>query len=141
MSYRDEVRAYRKPTWPYGLKQIRQQTQDNVRRQWNEKTDRLPAAPGEPGTTRVVHVLKHRHDVYIGRFNRRYLLPRSPWANPYKIGADGTREQVLELYRAWLLARPELIARAQRELKGRVLGCWCAPERCHGHVLIEVAGL
>ena len=25
------------------------------------------------------------------------------------------------------------------ELKGKVLGCWCAPEGCHGDVLAELA--
>jgi hypothetical protein len=25
------------------------------------------------------------------------------------------------------------------QLKGKVLGCWCVPERCHGHALAELA--
>lgn len=67
--------------------------------------------------------------VYIGR--------PGPWGNPFVIGKDGSREQVIEKYRTSLT--PELIDRARRELKGRDLICWCAPAACHGDVLIEIA--
>ena len=36
-------------------------------------------------------------------------------------------------------AKPELIARAKVELRGKTLGCWCAPKPCHGDVLLEIA--
>lgn len=81
-------------------------------------------------TKRVVHCKRARHDVYIGR--------PSKWGNPFVIGGDGTREQVIEKYRAWLLQQPELMA-ALPELRGKVLGCWCAPRACHGDVLVEMA--
>ena len=63
---------------------------------------------------------------------------RSPWGNPFVIGRDGTRDQVIEKYRAWLQTRPDLIARLP-DLRGRCLLCWCAPLRCHGDVLLELA--
>lgn len=78
----------------------------------------------------VVHSKRDRYDVYIGR--------PSKWGNPFAIGRDGTREEVIEKYRAWLLGQPELLA-ALPELKGKVLGCWCAPQACHGDVLVELA--
>lgn len=31
------------------------------------------------------------------------------------------------------------IGRACLELRGKALGCWCAPDTCHGHVLAELA--
>jgi Domain of unknown function (DUF4326) len=34
--------------------------------------------------------------------------------------------------------QPSLIA-ALHELRGKHLVCWCAPERCHAEVLIELA--
>jgi hypothetical protein len=34
---------------------------------------------------------------------------------------------------------PELIL-ALPELSGKVLGCWCKPERCHGDVLSKLLG-
>ena len=79
----------------------------------------------------VVHCKRDAHDVYIGR--------PSVWGNPFVIGRDGDRAEVIAKYRAWLLARPHLVERAKRELKGKVLGCWCSPQACHGDVLAEVA--
>jgi hypothetical protein len=79
----------------------------------------------------VVHCKKSEYDVYIGR--------PSCWGNQFNIGPDGTRDEVVEKYRAWLLSRPVLIERCKRELKGKVLGCWCAPKSCHGDVLAEIA--
>lgn len=69
--------------------------------------------------------------VYIGR--------PSKWGNPFKIGRDGSREGVIALYKAHLECRPDLVADAKKELKGRDLICWCAPEACHGDVLLEIA--
>lgn len=63
---------------------------------------------------------------------------RSPWGNPFVIGRDGTREEVIERYRASLLADPALLARARQELRGRDLACWCAPLPCHGDVLLAL---
>ena len=76
--------------------------------------------------------------VYVGRAMPRIGLPGSKWANPFKIGRDGTREDVIAKYRAWLVQQPELIA-ALSELWGKDLACWCAPERCHAEVLRELA--
>lgn len=80
--------------------------------------------------TRVVHCKREPYDVYIGR--------PSKWGNPFVIGTDGTREQVIAKYRRWLESQPQLLA-ALPELKGKTLGCWCAPDACHGDVLAELA--
>ena len=93
--------------------------------------------------TRVINIrTREPYDVYIGRANPRYRLPKSNWSNPFKIGRDGTREEVIAKYRAWLMERPELLARVG-ELRGKVLACWCKePDRevaCHGDVLAELA--
>ncbi len=79
---------------------------------------------------RVVHCKKARYDVYIGR--------PSKWGNPFSIGQHGTREQVIQKYEEYLRARPDLFA-ALHELKGKVLGCWCFPQACHGDVLARLA--
>ena len=71
------------------------------------------------------------YDVYIGRPTR--------WGNPFVIGRDGTREQVIQKYREWLFSKPELLNAALRELPGKTLACWCAPLPCHGDILAEVA--
>lgn len=78
----------------------------------------------------VVHCKRDRYDVYIGR--------GSKWGNPFRIGIDGTRDEVIDLYEQWLLDQPHLIA-ALGELTGKTLGCWCAPHDCHGEVLAPLA--
>ncbi len=85
---------------------------------------------------RVVHCKKSAYDVYIGRKNGD--LPQSKWANPFVVGKDCKRGECIERYREWIMTRPELLADLG-ELEGKVLGCWCKPERaCHGDVLIEL---
>lgn len=82
--------------------------------------------------TTVVHCKREPYDVYIGR--------PGIWGNPYEIGKDGTREEVIAKYEAHLLSSPELMARLP-ELRGKVLGCWCAPQACHGDVLAKYADM
>ena len=62
---------------------------------------------------------------------------RTAWGNPYVVGIDGTRSEVIESYRRWIKGRPELLERLG-ELKGKRLACWCAPRACHGDVLAEL---
>lgn len=79
----------------------------------------------------VVHCKRSAYDVYIGR--------PTVWGNPFTIGKDGTRAEVIEKYQAWLQARPALIDKAKAELKGKVLACWCSPLPCHGDILAQVS--
>lgn len=79
---------------------------------------------------RVVHCKVESFDVYIGR--------PGPWGNPFEIGRDGSREEVIEKYAAWIVEQPELMDQLG-ELKGKTLGCWCAPRACHGDVLKRMA--
>ena len=79
----------------------------------------------------VVHCKRAPFDVYIGR--------PSKWGNPFAIGKDGNRQEVIEKYREWIQSRPDLLAAVVPELKGKVLGCWCAPAACHGDVLTILA--
>lgn len=78
--------------------------------------------------------------VYIGR--------PSPLGNPFKIGQHGTREEVVQRYKAWLWRQIQLRGEVYEELKRLaaiakqgelVLICWCKePGRsvaCHGDVL------
>ena len=76
---------------------------------------------------KVVHCKKEPYDIYIGR--------PSKWGNPFEIGKDGTREQVIEKYKNHALPPDKDI----RKLKGKILGCWCAPLPCHGDVLLRIA--
>ncbi len=68
--------------------------------------------------------------IYIGR--------PSKWGNPFVIGKDGTRKEVIDKYREWISTQKGLL-NDLKELKGHNLGCWCSPRLCHGHVLAELA--
>ena len=70
--------------------------------------------------------------------NSTFIGRPSKWGNPFEIGKDGTREEVIQKYREWILTQPYLI-KALPELKGEYLGCYCAPLACHGDVLVEFA--
>jgi len=75
---------------------------------------------------KVVHCREDYYDIYIGR--------GSVWGNPYTIPNDGDRDEVIDNYEAYIMNHPSLI-KALPNLIGKVLGCWCAPKRCHGDIL------
>jgi hypothetical protein len=68
--------------------------------------------------------------VYIGR--------PSKFGNPFVIGKDGTRPEVIAKFEAYILSNPELMD-ALKELRGKDLVCYCAPQACHGDVLMRLA--
>lgn len=75
----------------------------------------------------------HPDYVYIGR--------PSEWGNPFKIGVDGTRDEVVDKYRRYItrrLAGSQELRKRLADLKGKILGCWCTPRKCHGDVLMEL---
>jgi hypothetical protein len=83
---------------------------------------------------KVVHCKWEPFDVYIGR--------PSKWGNPFRIGVRLERDDAIALYRAYMSGDPQgrlLAEQAKRELRGKTLGCWCAPKACHGDVLLEIA--
>ena len=84
-------------------------------------------------TVNVKEWVKERNNVYIGRA-KGTLLPESKWANPFKIADWGSRETVVKLYKQYLLEDEELL-NSLGDLKGKNLGCWCAPNLCHGDIL------
>ena len=79
--------------------------------------------------TKIVHCKKEKYDIYIGR--------PSKWGNPFSIGKDGTRKEVIQKYKEYILGKPDLLD-SLHELKDKVLGCWCKPKACHGDILIEL---
>lgn len=75
---------------------------------------------------------KVRYDVYIGR--------GSDYGNPYVIGADGDRDEVINKYRTYFYKRiesePSFRLRVE-SLRGKTLACFCKPKACHGDVIID----
>lgn len=78
----------------------------------NKRTDNIPAGA-----------------VYVGRPTK--------WGNPFVIGKDGTRAEVIRMYRYYL--NDSRLVFDLDELRGRDLVCWCSPEECHADVLLEAA--
>ena len=75
--------------------------------------------------------MEHPKSIYIGR--------PSKWGNPYKIGEDGSREEVIEKYRQYITkGKGKHLLKDLHELKGKYLRCWCYPLPCHGDILVEL---
>lgn len=80
---------------------------------------------------KVVNIQFNEYDVFIGR--------PSKWGNPFKIGEGKyTREQALEKFDEWIVGQADLLDDIE-ELRGKILGCYCKPERCHGDTLLQIA--
>ena len=82
--------------------------------------------------TTVVNSRAEDYDVYIGR--------GSKWGNPFVIRnkSDTERDRVCDAYEAWFKLQPELV-NDLHELRGKTLGCFCKPKRCHGDFLAREA--
>ena len=81
------------------------------------------------------HAHVHDHAVLIGR--------RTKWGNRFRIGPDGSREEVIARYRADLWRRirdGEIAIEELADLASCRLACCCYPENsCHGEVLARAA--
>jgi hypothetical protein len=61
----------------------------------------------------------------------------SEWGNPFELGKDGDREAVVRNYKDHYLPHKPSLLKKLPSLKGKALGCWCAPQRCHGNILVK----
>ena len=81
--------------------------------------------------TTVVNIKRgDSYDVYCGR--------PGLWGNPFVLGRDGDRATVIAKHARWIQTQPQLLARLL-ELKGKRLGCYCAPKPCHCNTLARLA--
>jgi hypothetical protein len=89
-------------------------------------------------------VVLNRADFYNGGVVRlppgsTYCGRGTPFGNDYRIGIDGTRDEVIDRYIAERSQDEAFLALVRRQLRGRHLVCHCAPKRCHCNWLIQVA--
>ena len=77
--------------------------------------------------TRVVNIKNEPCDIKICR--------PSKWGNPFIIGKDGNRAEVIKKYHMWIIKQPDLM-NSLHELESKTLGCYCSPKACHGDVLL-----
>lgn len=110
--------------------------------------------------TKVVHVnspewrnTPEAERVYIGRrvLRGKNQFPLSLWGNPYSVKSYEKRQShdkavalAISNYEKYMRSR----LRADRQLRisllnlqGKVLGCWCKPEACHGDTLAQLADM
>ena len=81
--------------------------------------------------TKIVNLKTDIYDTYIGR--------GSPYGNPFKIGKDGDRDEVIRKFRLYFTERlkdPSYVVLVLK-LRNKRLGCYCAPLACHGDVFVE----
>ena len=97
---------------------------------------------------RAIVNLKHEPQLreafeYAHVVNNTVLIDRrTKWGNPFKVGVDGDREQVIARYRVDLWRRigaGEIALQELAELNGCWLACHCEPLSCHGDVLARAA--
>jgi hypothetical protein len=93
--------------------------------------------------TKVVNLREESYDVYIGRpgkgldgfFGNHHLIGMCPVC-----GIVHTRDESIAAFKKdflrWVEESPEYRAEVMK-LKGKVLGCFCAPRNCHGYVIKE----
>jgi hypothetical protein len=94
-------------------------------------------------------------DITIGKARRdrlsdpfpgqAYVGRPSPLGNPFQLGRDGSRAEVIARYRHWLWAQLQEPGSLQRRELERLLElaqagplellCWCAPLPCHAEVI------
>jgi hypothetical protein len=88
---------------------------------------------------KVVHCKRDAYDVYVGR--------PSIWGNPFTVQQHG-RGNAVRLHAEFVRKNPQLIAKIKRELRGKILACWCAPKggvdveatlMCHAQTLAKIA--
>lgn len=97
----------------------------------------------------VVNIRAMSANADVVRVDRQSgLLGEGGWGNPFRIGPDGSRDEVIAKYRAllWDLCNGRVQAVGRRfnmadlrALNGRTLACWCAPKPCHADVLLRAA--
>ncbi len=64
---------------------------------------------------------------------------RTDWGNPFEIPDDGDRDEVINKFATHYLPHKTKLQERLPELAGKALGCWCAPEACHGDILKDAA--
>ena len=88
--------------------------------------------------TNVVNLRTHQYDVYIGRSGKGKV---SEWGNPFIVGRDGPQGQCIDMYESWMrgrLRREPALVEKLLQLRGKTLGCFCKPRKCHGDVLVQL---
>lgn len=87
--------------------------------------------------TRVVNLRDEPFDIYIGRAGKGQ---DGQYGNPFRLPPGEPRGATLALWRDHFyarVARDQDYRRSLMRLRGKRLGCFCAPLACHGDTYVE----
>lgn len=71
-----------------------------------------------------------------GRYVR--IDRQTEWGNVFEMPEDGDREAVIKKFAEFYLPHKDGLLRQLPNLRGKVLGCWCHPQDCHGQVIADL---
>lgn len=118
----------RKPAKPQEADEMANWTASERERQQKVKAGETVIANLKSDKKLIAWAQKEGRYVFIGR--------PSAWGNPFVLGKHGDRPTCIENFKTYFDQKPDLQERLG-ELRGKVLGCYCHPEPCHGGVLLQ----
>ena len=94
----------------------------------------------EAGETVVANFQRDKHLIQWATQNGKMVAidRTSKWGNPFILGQDGDRDRVCNCFEEHYAPNKDSFTDSGNELKGKVLGCHCYPQRCHGDSLIKL---
>lgn len=128
--------------------QRKQEYKEKIQQRIEKKVQEEPISKEEQelldkvknGETVVINMNTHFHVLKYAKANGLYkqIDRYSEFGNPFFLNVDGDRDQVCDGYIEYFKHKRSLHDKV-KELKGKVLGCHCAPLRCHGDHLKKLA--
>lgn len=76
--------------------------------------------------------------VVKGGFVGTYIGRPSIFGNPFVIGRDGSREQVIAKFEEYARSNKQLLQAIRALDENAVLRCFCKPLACHGDIIIKL---
>ena len=115
-----------------------QKIEEASRNEWPEDQEEMRQRV-EAGETVVINMNAHLHLLKWAQDNGKYeRVDRfTDWGNPFELPKDGTRDEVCDAYALHYFPFKKSLHSRLNSLKGKVLGCHCHPQRCHGHFLAQ----
>lgn len=116
-----------------------QRKQDAQKEQWSDEEAEIMERV-KLGETVVINMNKHLKVLKYAEDNGLYVrIDRfSDWGNPFLLDDDGNRDEVCDWFEDNYFPYRKSLHKKIKHLKGKVLGCHCYPNRCHGETLKSI---
>jgi hypothetical protein len=116
-----------------------QRKQDAQKEQWSDEEAEIMERV-KLGETVVINMNKHLKVLKYAEDNGLYVrIDRfSDWGNPFLLDDDGSRDEVCDWFEDNYFPYRKSLHKKIKHLKGKVLGCHCYPNRCHGETLKSI---